>query len=91
MLGVPTTSTTKTTTTKISSSTNNTNNKDGSKSNIFTKVAGKVNAETLEGVLDAMAKKGLSETFTNARKVGDQVGVDFTKRQFLSALDEKLV
>ena len=38
-----------------------------------------------------MAKKGLSETFTNARKVGDQVGVDFTKRQFLSALDEKLV
>ena len=91
MLGVPTTSTTKTTTTKISSSTNNTNNKDGSKSNIFTKVAGKVNAETLEGVLDAMAKKGLSETFTNARKVGDQVGVDFTKRQFLSALDGKRV
>lgn len=91
MLGVPTTSTTTTTTTKTSSSTNNTNNKGGSKSNIFTKVAGKVNAETLEGVLDAMAKKGLSETFTNARKVGDQVGVDFTKRQFLSALDEKLV
>ena len=91
MLGVPTTSTTTTTTTKTSSSKNNTNNKGGSKSNIFTKVAGKVNAETLEGVLDAMAKKGLSETFTNARKVGDQVGVDFTKRQFLSALDEKLV
>ena len=91
MLGVPTTSTTTTTTTKTSSSTNNTNNKGGLKSNIFTKVAGKVNAETLEGVLDAMAKKGLSETFTNARKVGDQVGVDFTKRQFLSALDEKLV
>ncbi len=91
MLGVPTTSTTKTTTTKTSSSTNNTNNKGGSKSNIFTKVAGKVNAETLEGVLDAMAKKGLSETFTNARKVGDQVGVDFTKRQFLSALDGKRV
>lgn len=91
MLGVPTTSTTTTTTTKTSSSKNNTNNKGGSKSNIFTKVAGKVNAETLEGVLDAMAKKGLSETFTNARKVGDQVGVDFIKRQFLSALDEKLV
>ena len=91
MLGVPTTSTTKTTTTKTSSSTNNTNNKGGSKSNIFTKVAGKVNAETLDGVLDAMAKKGLSETFTNARKVGDQVGVDFTKRQFLSALDGKRV
>lgn len=91
MLGVPTTSTTKTTTTKTSSSTNNTNNKGGSNSNIFTKVAGKVNAETLEGVLDAMAKKGLSETFTNARKVGDQVGVDFTKRQFLSALDGKRV
>ena len=91
MLGVPTTSTTTTTTTKTSSSKNNTNNKGGSKSNIFTKVAGKVNAETLEGVLDAMAKKGLSETFTNARKVGDQVVVDFTKRQFLSALDEKLV
>ena len=91
MLGVPTTSTTKTTTTKTSSSTNNTNNKGGLKSNIFTKVAGKVNAETLEGVLDAMAKKGLSETFTNARKVGDQVGVDFTKRQFLSALDGKRV
>ena len=91
MLGVPTTSTTKTTTTKTSSSTNNTNNKGGLKSNIFTKVAGKVNTETLEGVLDAMAKKGLSETFTNARKVGDQVGVDFTKRQFLSALDGKRV
>lgn len=91
MLGVPTTTTTTTTTTKTSPSTNNTNNKGGLKSNIFTKVAGKVNAETLEGVLDAMAKKGLSETFTNARKVGDQVGVDFTKRQFLSALDGKLV
>ncbi len=54
-------------------------------SNIFSKVASGVKSDDLEGVLDAMAKKGMSETFTNATKVGDNAGVDFTRRQFKNA------
>lgn len=59
-----------------------------STNNIFTKVASGVKSDDLDGVLDAMNKKGVRKTFTNASKVGDQAGVDFTRRQFLKALDE---
>ena len=55
-------------------------------SNIFSKVASGVKSDDLEGVLDAMDRKGLSETFTNATKVGDNAGVDFTRRQFKNAI-----
>ena len=71
------------TTTSKTSNKNTTTSK--TTSNIFTKIASDVKSEDLEGVLEAMKKKGLSETFTNATKVGDNAGVDFTRRQFRKA------
>lgn len=60
-------------------------------SNFFTKVADGVKSDDLDGILDAMDRKNMSETFTNAKKVGDNAGVDFTRRQFLRAMDERLI
>ena len=59
--------------------------------NFFAKVADGVKSDDLDGILDAMDRKNMSETFTNATKVGDNAGVDFTRRQFLRAMDERLI
>lgn len=70
----------------ISTTTTNADEKEAKPtSNFFTKVASGVKSDDLEGVLDAMERKGMSETFTNATKVGDNAGVDFTRRQFNKA------
>ena len=84
LFGTTTDTTTTTTSDKKDTTTKTTNN-------IFSKVASSVKSDDLEGVLDAMERKGMSETFTNATKVGDNSGVDFTRRQFLRAMDERLI
>ncbi len=80
-----------TTSTYVPSSifTVNTNNEETISSNIFTKVASNVKSDDLDGILDAMERKGMSETYTNANKVGDVAGVDFTKTEFKKALEER--
>ena len=58
-------------------------------SNIFTKIASTVKSEDINGVLDAMERKNITKTYTNANKIGDAAGVDFTKREFKKALEER--
>lgn len=58
-------------------------------SNIFTKIASTVKSEDINGVLDAMERKNMTKTYTNANKIGDVAGVDFTKREFKKALEER--
>ena len=58
-------------------------------SNIFTKIASTVKSEDINGVLDAMERKNMTKTYTNANKIGDAAGVDFTKREFKKALEER--
>ncbi len=86
-----TASTTSTTTTKTIKKSDKREEVAKNTNNFFAKVADGVKSDDLDGILDAMDRKNMSETFTNAKKVGDNAGVDFTRRQFLRAMDERLI
>ena len=69
--------------------TENTKNENVKTSNIFTKIASTVKSEDIDGVLDAMERKNITKTYTNANKIGDAAGVDFSKTEFKKALEER--
>lgn len=69
--------------------TENTKNENVKTSNIFTKIASTVKSEDINGVLDAMERKNITKTYTNANKIGDAAGVDFSKTEFKKALEER--
>ena len=69
--------------------TENTKNETVKTSNIFTKIASTVKSEDINGVLDAMERKNITKTYTNANKIGDAAGVDFSKTEFKKALEER--
>ena len=79
-----TTSTTWTTTTNSNFTTSKVGSKP--KSNIFTKAADKVTSDDVEGVIDALNAKGITNTYTNARKVADAADVDITRSKYNKAM-----